>query len=79
MSFCLGFLFVFFFSSLESFYSLSYDSAFLMFVVYRNKHAKVAFLLDVGNFGHCSGSSHDTWPGERHMNDSLIFSLETFF
>lgn len=67
------------FFSLQSFYSLSYDSAFLMFVVYRNKHEKVAFLLDVGNFGHCSVSSHETRPGERHMNNSLIFSLEAFF
>lgn len=40
-----------FFFSLHSFYSLTYDSAFLMFVVYRNKHEKVAFLLDVRNFG----------------------------
>lgn len=49
-----------------------------MFVVYRNKHEKVAFLSDVGNFGHCSGSSHETRPGERHVNNFLIFALRHF-
>lgn len=43
------FIYIYFFFSLRAFYSLSCDSAFLMFVVYRNKHQKVAFLLDAGN------------------------------
>lgn len=41
-------LILFSFSS-RSFCSLNYDSACLMFVVYRNKHEKVALLLDDGN------------------------------
>lgn len=43
---CLGFFFFLFFSFLLYRVSILYDSAFLMFVVYRNKHEKVAFLLD---------------------------------
>lgn len=57
--------------------SILYDSAFLVFVVYRNKHEKVEFLWDFGNFGHCSGSSHETQPGERLLNHPLPFSLES--
>lgn len=74
MRFCLCLVFFFLYRV-----SILYDSAFLMFVVYRNKHEKVAFLLDVGNFGHCSGSSHETQPGERLMNHPLPFAPETFF
>lgn len=75
---CLGFVYV----CLVFFFlygvSILYDSAFLMFVVYRNKHEKVAFLLDFGHFGHCSGSSHETQPGERLMNHPLPFAPEAF-